>query len=235
MPSVGRMIRRFHAGDSALKRALMMGAYYAFIVLPYPMRRVAVAGYIHTVLALKTLLGVERQRGPTAMDEIGTLSFWGVPDVDLETYTLTIDGAVARPELLRFDDVVAMPSVEVDVRMDCVGGFRNDTLMRGVPFQALLERVGPLDGARRAIFHCADGYFASSTLSDLAAVDALLVYEVNGQRIARFGFPLRLAVAGKYGYQWAKWIQRIEIVRHDRKGYWPQRGLPDRANVGDRW
>ncbi len=232
---LGRAYRRWSARESAPQRAMLTAAYYLFIVLPYPLRRVAVAGYIFVVLWLKRRLGIEERDELTPLDEAGTLSFWRVPEVDRETYTLTIDGAVEAPVILPLDDVLAMPSAARRVRMDCVGGFRNNIDMRGVRFADLMARVRPRAGARRAIFYCADGYFESSTLADLDAAETLLVYEVNGESVAHLGAPLRVAIPGKYGYKWAKWVQRIEIVTHDRKGYWPQRGLPDRANVGDLW
>ena len=210
-----------------------MAAYYLFIAFPYPARRLLVAVYIRTMLALKHVTGIEAQTGLTPLDEVGTLSFWGVPEIDVERYTLTVDGAVSEPTMLRLEQVLAMPAVERRVRMDCVGGFRNNIDVSGVRFADLMERVRPRTDARRAIFYCADGYFESSTLSDLEAADALLVHTVNGERVARLGYPLRISIPGKYGYKWAKWVQRIEIVTHDRKGYWPQRGLPDRANIGD--
>ncbi len=235
MMSMLRAYRRFNAGESRTKRALLMTGYWALIVWPYPARRLLIAGYIAVVLWFKRLTRVESQNELTPLDEVGTLSFWGVPAVDLETYTLTVDGAVESPVLLSFDEVLALPAVERPVRMDCVSGFRNNTVMRGVRFAELMERVGVRPDARRAIFYCADGYFEASTLDDLRAADALLAYEVNGERVAGLGCPLRIAIPGKYGYKWAKWVQRIEIVRYDRKGYWPQRALPDRANVGDRW
>ncbi len=235
MERVSRAYRRFNAGESRLRRVLLLASYYAFIVLPHPLRRLAVAGYITAVLRLKRAFGVELQNELTPLDEVGTLSFWGVPDIDIQTYTLTVDGAVERPLLLRLDELLAMPSTTRRLRMDCVGGFRNNTEVRGFLLAELLQRAGLREGARRAIFYCADGYFESSTLADLERAEALLVHEVNGERVARLGYPLRLAIPGKYGYKWAKWVQRIEIVTHDRRGYWPQRALPDRADVGDRW
>ena len=81
----------------------------------------------------------------------------------------------------------------------------------------------------------ARGYVEASPLADLEAADAMLVYSTNQASDDRLGYPLRLAIPGKYGYKWPKWIQRIEIVTHHRLGYWPRRGLPDRAEVGDRW
>ncbi len=58
-------------------------------------------------------------------------------------------------------------------------------------------------------------------------------YAVYGREIPGLGFPLRLTAPGKYGYKWAKWVVRIELVPGSPKGYWEQRGLPDRAWIGD--
>lgn len=235
MDALGRAYRRWNAREGRARRVVLMASYYAFIVLPYPLRRVAVAGYIQAVLWLKHWTGVEAQDELTPLDEIGTLSFWGVPDIDLTTCTLAVDGAVESPLLLRYTELLELPSQSRRLRMDCVGGFRNNIEVRGIVLAELLTRARPLDGARRAIFYCADGYFESSSLADLDAAGAMLVFETNGEQSERLGYPLRVAIPGKYGYKWAKWVQRIEIVTHDRKGYWPQRGLPDRADVGDRW
>jgi len=65
--------------------------------------------------------------------------------------------------------------------------------------------------------------------------EAFLAYTVNGERIPMYGYPLRLAIPGKYGYQWAKWVVRIELVADTRKGYWAHLGLPDRADLGEVW
>jgi DMSO/TMAO reductase YedYZ molybdopterin-dependent catalytic subunit len=203
--------------------------------MPYPLRRLATAGYIVTTLQLKKLMHVEEQNDLTPLDEMGTLSFWRVPEVELTTYRLIVDGAVETPSLRTLEEIKLLPSVERVTRMDCVGGFRNNAIMRGVSFRTLIDSAKPLPHARRAIFYCADGYFESITLADLFEADALLVYEVQGEAVPRLGYPLRLAIPGKYGYKWAKWVQRIEIVSHDRKGHWPQLGLPDHARIGDVW
>lgn len=232
--TVRRWFIRFHAGDGWLKRATLRLSYSVFIVLPYPLRRVATAAFIISVLAMKRLTGVERQNELTPLEEVGNLSFWRVPKVDVRSFTLTIDGAVGHPLVLRYDQLLELPAVEREVRMDCVGGFRNNTVMKGVPLTHLLDLAEVQDTARRAVFHCADGYRESIPIVELKH-EAFLVYSVNGAHVEKLGYPLRLAIPGKYGYKWAKWVQRIEIVTHDRKGYWPQRGLPDRADVGDRW
>ena len=72
-------------------------------------------------------------------------------------------------------------------------------------------------------------------LRELLEREAFLAYRVNDQDIPKFGYPLRLAIPGKYGYQWAKWVVKIELVADQRKGYWPGLGLPDRGDLGDIW
>jgi len=152
----------------------------------------------------------------------------------MATFSLSVEGAVERPRTFDYDELLSLPSVDEFVRMDCVGGSRNNTTMSGVSLHTLLNMVDPSRDAQRVVFHCADDYFESITLADLRDHNAFLAYSVNGEAVPHLGYPLRLAVPGKYGYKWPKWVTRIEVVADDRKGYWPRRGLPDQANVGDR-
>lgn len=232
---VSRWLVRFHAGDGWLKRTTIRLAYYVFIILPYPLRRVASAIYILQALALKKLLGVERQTELTPLEEVGTLSFWGVPSVDVHSTTLIIDGEVEHSLDLRFDQLLELPAVERTVRMDCVGGFRNNTKMKGVSIAHLFDLAKVRTTAQRAIFYCSDGYYSSIPVADLIQHEAFLAYSVNGEHVPKLGYPLRLAIPGKYGYKWPKWIERVELTDSERKGYWESRGLPDRANMGDIW
>lgn len=233
--AVSRWFVRFNAGNGLLKRITLRLSYYAFIVLPYPLRRVATLLFILTALAMKKLTGVEDQNEVTPLDEVGTLSFWGVPRVDAQSATLIVDGDVERPVELRYDELLELPAVDRTVRMDCVSGFRNNTVMKGVSVAHLFDLADVQRSARRAIFHCADGYFESIPVPDLIQHDAFLAYSVNGEAVDRLGHPLRLATPGKYGYKWAKWVKRIELINDERRGHWESRGLPERANVGDIW
>ena len=226
------MIRKAMITVSGSRTALR-AMYYPWRVLPYPLRRGATALFIVLVLASKKLFRVDAQNDLTPTDLLGSLSYWGVPEIDLDQYTLTIDGAVAQARTLSLDEIRAQPAASRPVRMDCVGGFRNNSVMDGVLLQDLLKGCGAAPNARRAVFHCADGYRVAIDLEDLLGKGAFLAYRFNGEDTARFGFPLRLAIPGKYGYQWAKWVTRIELVTHEPKGYWSNLGLPDRADIGD--
>ncbi len=214
---------------------VLRGMAFLWKAIPYKARRGVTALFIKTVLFEKRLLKIDDQNEITPIKDLGSLAYWGVPEVDLDSFRLTIDGAVDRTLSLSWQDLMALPRVERQVRMDCVGGFRNNSIMGGVAVQELLDRAGVSPKARRAVFHCLDGYYVSLELQDLGEREAFLAGTVNGEELPKFGYPLRLAIPGKYGYQWAKWVHRLEVVTDGRKGYWARLGLSDRGDVGDVW
>ena len=231
---LSRTFRLFVVKVGSSRRGLR-SLYSIWRAVPYPLRRVGTALFILYTLGMKKLFKVDANNALTPADELGNLSFWGVPDIDLVTYRLQIGGSVEQPISLSFNDLSRLPSITREVRMDCVGGFRNNTVMEGVPLKALLDGAGVMPGVQRVVFHCADGYYSSLELQELIQREAFLVYSMNGEGIPKFGFPLRLAIPGKYGYQWAKWVVRIELVTDQRKGHWAALGLPDRGDLGDVW
>ena len=219
---------------SLLTNRILLKAIWAFwIILPYPVRKRVTTDGIRTLLYLKRVIRIYRQTGLTPPKKIFTLSFWGVPRLDPELFSLTVDGQVAHPLSLSFDDLKSYPVVNRQVTLDCVGGLRNIMTMRGASLASLLESAEPMQDADTAVFHCANGYFTTHPVADLAETEAFLAYEINGQDTPVHGFPLRLVSPNKYGYKWAKWVVRIELASGSPLGYWEQRGLPDRAWMGD--
>ena len=218
-------------GNVLLLRAMA----FLWKAIPFRPRRGVTFLFIKGVLWEKRLLKIEEQTEITPIKELGSLAYWGVPNVDLDTFRLTVDGAVERSLSLSMPELRAMPPVDRQVRMDCVGGFRNNSVMAGVGVRHLLDLAGASTQAQRVVFHCLDGYYVSLEIKDLREREAFLASTTNGEELPKFGFPLRLAMPGKYGYQWAKWVQRLEVVTDDRKGYWAELGLSDRGDVGDAW
>ena len=216
-------------------RYLLRLLYLIWRAFPYRPRRLVTALFIKTVLFQKRLFRVDNQNEITPLRLLGTLSFWGVPQVDTDRYRLDVTGTVDREMSFSFAQILQLPSTERQIRMDCVGGFRNNSIMKGTPLGPLLDLARPKPETRRVVFHCADGYYSSIDLAVLLERDAFLAYSVNGEAVPKLGYPLRLAIPGKYGYQWAKWVVRIELVSDDRKGHWAKLGLPDRGDIGDAW
>ena len=214
-------------------RFLLRAIYYPWVALPYPARRVVTSVGIRALLLLRRARGIERQVDLTPPEKTFSLSFWGIPRLDPGEYALTVSGSVRSPLTLSLEELKSLAVVERQVSLDCVGGSRNNWVMRGVSFESLMDRAQPEGDARTAVFHCADGYITTHPLEDLIDTAAFIAYAMNGQEIPAYGYPLRLVAPGKYGYKWAKWVVRIELVSGSPKGFWERRGLPDRAWVGD--
>jgi DMSO/TMAO reductase YedYZ molybdopterin-dependent catalytic subunit len=67
-------------------------------------------------------------------------------------------------------------------------------------------------GAQQLTFEAMDGYETSLSLQDAMQEGVFLAYAVNGETLPLVhGYPLRLVVEGQYGYEWTKWIERIEV------------------------
>lgn len=140
----------------------------------------------------------------------------GVTVLDVDTYTLTIDGEVDRPLVLRHDELLAMPAKEQTVRIACAGGTNESTVMKGVTLARLFALARVRSAACRAVFHCADGYNESIPLVEVFHCEAFLGYPADEECADSRGQPLRLVLPGKFGYKWAKTVQRIELVADER-------------------
>ena len=204
-------------------RILLKAIWVIWIALPYPVRKRVTTEGIRVLLVLKRAIGIFRQVELTPPGKIFTLSFWGHSHLDSEQFNLTVEDRVARSLSISFGALKTYPVVDRQITR----------MMRGVSLAALLEPAEPRPDADTAIFHRADGYFTTHPLADLIETDALLAYEINGQEAPVHGFPLRLVAPKKYGYKLAKWVVRIELASGSPLGYWEQRGLPNRAWVGD--
>lgn len=155
------------------------------------------------------------------------------PQVDVDRWRLRIDGMVEDPIELTYADLLALPSVEEPVTLQCVsnevgGDLVGNAVWQGVPLAALLDRVGVRRGADQVFSHSVDGWtagFPTSILDDDRV--ALVAYAMNGEPLpVPHGFPARLVVSGLYGYVSAtKWLERIELTTWEgNDGYWIPRG-----------
>ena len=214
-------------------RIVLRAIWLPWILLPYALRKRATTSGIWALLLLKRALGVQRGHAQTPTKNLFSLSFWGVPRIAPEQFTLTVDGNVNCPLSLSLNELKKFPSVDRQVTLECVGGPRNIIAARGVSLATVIDQAEPMADVATAVFHCADGYFTTHPVKDLIETEAYLAYAINGEELPVHGYPLRLVSPGKYGYKWAKWVVRIELVPGSPMGYWEQRSLPDRAWVGD--
>ena len=154
------------------------------------------------------------------------------PVVDLESWTLTIDGDVEREVVLTFDDLLEMDLIERDITLTCVsnsvgGEFVGGARWLGVRLTDILDLAGVGSNADQIFSTDFDGMTISTPL-DLATDgrDAMIAIGMNGEALPRAnGFPARMIVPGLYGFISAtKWITRITLTTYaEQQAYWTER------------
>jgi DMSO/TMAO reductase YedYZ molybdopterin-dependent catalytic subunit len=151
------------------------------------------------------------------------------PKVDLDAWRLRINGLVDRPLEFTYDELVAMPQVNLPVTIACVsntvgGDLVGTAYWQGIELSTLLDMAGVQIGGTQVLTRSLDGFTAGFPTE--AAIDgrtALLVLGMNGERLpVKHGFPARLVVEGLYGYVSAtKWLRTIELCDWEEvDGYW---------------
>jgi DMSO/TMAO reductase YedYZ molybdopterin-dependent catalytic subunit len=149
------------------------------------------------------------------------------PDVDAASWHLRIDGLVARPLTMGYDELLALPATEQYVTMQCIsnevgGNLVGTAKWTGVPLAALLRRAGGVgERAVRVVFHAVGGYTDSVPTAKALDGATMVAYGMNGNTLPRaHGYPARIIAPGIYGMKSVKWLQRIEVVDYDYLGYW---------------
>ncbi|HEY7832366.1 MAG TPA: molybdopterin-dependent oxidoreductase [Ktedonobacterales bacterium] len=126
------------------------------------------------------------------------------------TWRLAVGGAVAAPLTLTYDEVAGATD-ELTATLDCTGGFYSTQRWRGVSVGRVLERARPLPGASYVRFVSVTGYRWSLPLDEARA--ALLAAWASGEPLAHeHGAPARLVAPGRRGFEWVKWLVRIEVL-----------------------
>ena len=155
------------------------------------------------------------------------------PTVNEQGWILEIGGQVEVPYWVDYRQLIAMPSMEEYVTLECIsnlvgGDLISNAKWRGVPLRAFLERARLKPSVVDIAFHAQDGYSESIPLEMAMRDEVMVAYEMNGEPLpSKHGFPARLIVPGFFGLKHVKWLTKIEPVVHDFRGYWQQRGWTD--------
>lgn len=163
------------------------------------------------------------------------LHFGSVPMIDLETWSLEVDGFVDQPLKLTWNDYRALPRIRVFSDFHCVTRWsRLGNLWEGVSIREIAGRAGVRTSAKYVIATGYDGGWTTNLpLQDLFAPDVLLADTHDGEPLsADHGGPLRLIVPLLYAWKSAKWLKKITFVENDARGYWERAGYHQH---GDPW
>jgi DMSO/TMAO reductase YedYZ molybdopterin-dependent catalytic subunit len=153
------------------------------------------------------------------------------PKIPLDRWELRIDGAVARPVTLRWDDFRALePATDIS-DFHCVTTWsKMDLEWGGVRFSTVLAAAEPLPEATHVMCHAADGYTTNLALEEALKDDVLLVHTVNGKPLpVEHGGPVRVITPQLYAWKGAKWVNRLELLTENKLGFWEERGYSNTA------
>ena len=140
------------------------------------------------------------------------------PDpIDRDAWELTVTGLVDEPAALPYASVG--PERELRATLDCTSGWYTVQDWQGVRVGDLLASVGVRDEARYVRFVSVTGYRWSVPIEE--ARDALLATHAGGDRLSHgHGAPMRLVAPGRRGFQWVKWVERVEVRRDPDPAQW---------------
>jgi DMSO/TMAO reductase YedYZ molybdopterin-dependent catalytic subunit len=174
----------------------------------------------------------------TATDDTIILAHLGVPQLDRDAWTLTIDGLIERPLTLRFADLAQYPKVFLPSVHQCAGNPLEpfapsqrvcNVVWGGARLTDVLVACQPHPHARYlwsygADYGTFDGVEIDAYVKDLplerVQADVLIAYELNGAPLpSAQGFPVRLVVPGFYGTNSVKWLTRMALT--DRRADGP--------------
>jgi DMSO/TMAO reductase YedYZ molybdopterin-dependent catalytic subunit len=157
-----------------------------------------------------------------------------VPKIDVAEWTFRIFGLVERERSLSYAEFTALPQVKVYSDIHCVTGWSKlDNLWEGVASEQIKNLVKILPEARFVMVHSVGGFSTNLSLSDFFQPDVLFAIKHNGESLTEaHGYPLRLVVPRLYFWKSAKWVNGLEFMAKDKRGFWESGGY---HNHGDPW
>ena len=129
--------------------------------------------------------------------------------LDSPDYRVLVDGMVDSPLSLSATDLDGADSV--DALLDCTSGWYTRQRWSGTRVDRLIARAGAREGAGhlRVVSHT--GYRWSFPVDEASRL--LLATHVGDEPLTHgHGAPVRLVAPGRRGFQWVKWVVRIELI-----------------------
>ncbi len=136
--------------------------------------------------------------------------------LDSQAWRLSLGGTVITPRDFSYDELASAGDT-LEATLDCTGGFYSTQRWRGISIGRLLDHAGPHTDARYVSFISVTSYRWSLPLEE--ARMALLATHIDEEPLSHeHGFPLRLVAPGRRGFEWVKWLTRIEVLTEPDPG-----------------
>ncbi|MEO0561056.1 MAG: molybdopterin-dependent oxidoreductase [Chloroflexota bacterium] len=152
-------------------------------------------------------------------------------EIDLATWTLPFSGLVADRAFTMDELRNDFQSLDQYVTLQCIsnrigGNLISTTKWTGVPVRDVLNELEIEEGGAWLKIDGGDDFFEYVSIEMIMNDERIMfTYDWDDEPLpTRNGFPLRIYIPDLYGMKQPKWIQNIEVVESDERGYWVRRG-----------
>lgn len=138
----------------------------------------------------------------------------GPQNIDAEDYRLVIIGLVDNELNLAYDEIISKyQHITKIVKIYSVDGWNTTTTWEGVLLSGLLDEAGINSEATSVTFYAYDDFSTSLPLEYIIGNNITMGYKINGKTLPpENGFPFQLVAESEYGFDWIRWITKIEIT-----------------------
>ncbi|HEX2644491.1 MAG TPA: sulfite oxidase-like oxidoreductase [Thermoanaerobaculia bacterium] len=161
------------------------------------------------------------------------LTYGETPRIRPEAWSIRVFG-LAEEKTWTWEQFQALPRVRITADFHCVTRFSTlDNTWEGVATRELLRGLAVDPEASHVMAHCYGGYTTNLPLEDFLSEYSVLADTHGGQPLAvDHGGPVRLVVPHLYAWKSAKWVNGIELLPADERGFWEENGY---HTYGDPW
>lgn len=173
----------------------------------------------------------------TPLSEFYIQSYALPPSVNADQWRLEIAGAVDRPLVLSFKDILTAPQEEFYLTMECIGNPAGGSQIgnaqwTGTPLLPFLQQAGVKPEATEFLLHGADFYETTLPVDRILRQEVRLVHQMNQAPLTKaHGYPVRIIIPGHFGQKQPKWLVKIEAITQPKRGYWERQGWSNTAEI----
>ena len=169
--------------------------------------------------------------GQTVTKKWPVLDLGYQPEIALDEWRLVIDGEVEHPITLTWADFLELPQTNDRSDFHCVTTWSKlDMDWKGVRLLDLAALVTPKETATHIMCYGYDDYSTNISMEEGLKPDVLLVHTYDGKPLPQeHGGPVRMITPQLYAWKGSKWINRIEFLPKNVRGFWEEKGYSNTA------
>lgn len=162
------------------------------------------------------------------------LTYGSTPTVNLDTWSLKVWG-LAQEKSFSWEEMLAMPQTNFTADFHCVTRWSKlDVQWTGIKVLDFMKQVD-YDSNKTAwvMAHCYGGYTTNIPFEDFLREENFFAHTLFGEPIPPdHGGPMRLVIPHLYAWKSAKWINGLEFLPTEERGFWERNGYHRR---GEPW